>query len=103
MLRNCASGLDVSFPGQIWPDCYREGTEFGPPAGNIIHIDIYIYISFFFFVGEASTDICSVGYVACGARRGRQVGSQGVSLVVFVALYSARHRTTHVAVLWQGI
>jgi hypothetical protein len=30
----CVFGLEIGLPGQIWPDCYREGTAIGPPAGR---------------------------------------------------------------------
>jgi hypothetical protein len=33
MLGNNASRPEVGLPGRILPDCYRESTEIGPPAG----------------------------------------------------------------------
>jgi hypothetical protein len=34
MLRNSAKGRKSNFRAGLWPDCYRESTEIGPPAGR---------------------------------------------------------------------
>ncbi len=36
MLRNTVSGPEISLPGRLWPDCYKESTEISPPAGGPI-------------------------------------------------------------------
>jgi hypothetical protein len=34
MLRNSASGPEIGLRAGFWPDCYRENTEIGRPAGR---------------------------------------------------------------------